>query len=324
MTSSSKFFFALGLFASVLTSSLAGADATVAIDGSAQYKTVQEAINASPQTASAEHPWTILVKPGTYRELVYVQREKRHVRLVGEDAATTKITYDLKANQPGPDGQGIGTFRTPTVTIDADLFTVENLTLENSAGAVGQALALRVDGDRVVFRRCRFIGWQDTIFINRGRQYFQDCFITGATDFIFGGATAFFENCEILIAGNGYITAASTPPEQPYGYVFDKCRITTAKPELKTYLGRPWRAYAATVFLRTDMAAVVRSEGWHNWGKPEREQTTRYAEFGSTGPGAESAKRVSWARALTETEASAITIESVLGGSDHWQPRAQP
>ncbi len=296
------------------------ADAIVAADGSGQYTTVQAAINAAPQNTAPDNVWTILVKPGTYREVVYIQREKRHMRLVGEDAATTIITYDLRAGTVGPDGEKIGTFRTPTVQIDADDFTVENITLANTAGATGQALALRVDGDRVAFRNCRFLGWQDTVFINRGRQYFENCYIAGATDFIFGGATAWFENCEIHIAGNGYITAASTPPTAEFGYVFNRCRITGANTDVRTYLGRPWRAHSATIFLRTEMSVNVRPEGWHNWGRPEREATVRYAEFASTGPGAPAGKRVAWAPLLSERDAAAITPARVLGGLDGWQP----
>ena len=223
-------------------------------------RTVQEAINAAPQNTSDERRWVILIKAGTYREIVYVQREKRFVSLVGEDPATTIITYDLHANLVGADGKPIGTFRTPTVVIDADDFTAENLTFENSAGPVGQALALRVDGDRVVFRNSRFLGWQDTIFLNRGRHYFEDSFITGHVDFIFGGATAFFERCHIHVLRNGYITAASTPAEQIHGLVIANSRITGA-PGVKTYLGRPWRDYAQTTFLRTDMSDVVRRRG---------------------------------------------------------------
>ena len=165
----------------------------------AQYRTVQEAINAAPQTTSVDRPWIIYIKAGTYKEIVYVQREKRFVTLVGEDPATTTITYGLHANMIGADGKPIGTFRTPTVQIDADDFSAENLTFENSAGPVGQALALRVDGDRVVFRNSRFLGWQDTIFVNRGRHYFGDSLIAGHVDFIFGGATAYFDRCSIHV-----------------------------------------------------------------------------------------------------------------------------
>ena len=298
-------------------------DAIVAADGTGQYRTVREAIDASPQITHAGSHWTILVKPGTYRELIHVQREKRFTSLVGEDAEKTVITYDLFANVPGPDGKPIGTFRTPTVTIDADDFTVENLTLENSAGPKGQALALRVDGDRVAFRHCRFLGWQDTILTNRGRQYFEDCTIVGALDFIFGGATVFFERCHIRCAGDGYITAASTPDFQPYGYVFSHCTVTGATPEVRTYLGRPWRDFAQTVFLNTEMSAVVRPAGWHNWSKPVAEQTAHYAEFNSTGPGAKPAERVPWSRQLTAEEAAKFTVAAVLGGTDGWNPTAK-
>lgn len=298
------------------------ADAVVAADGSAQYTTVQEAINAAPQNTRVTKRWTILVKPATYKEIIYVQREKRFVHLRGEDAAKTILTYDLHANLIGKDGKPIGTFRTPSTYIDADDFSAENLTFENTAGPVGQALALRVDGDRVAFRNCRFLGWQDTILVNRGRHYFERCFINGHVDFIFGGATVWFEQCQIECRGDGYITAASTPDGQPFGYVFNGCEITGTKAGVKTYLGRPWRDFAATVFQHTKMAEVVRPEGWHNWSKPEREQTTRYAEFGSTGPGANTDKRVAWARRLTAEEAQAITVSRVLAGSDGWQPTA--
>jgi pectinesterase len=298
------------------------ADAVVAADGSGKYTNVQDAINAAPQLAQAGAHWTILVKPGRYHELVYVQREKRFISLIGEAADKTVITYDLRASQLGSDGKPIGTFRTPTVHIDADDFTVENLTFENSAGRVGQALALRADGDRIIFRHCRFLGFQDTILLNRGRQYFDHCYIAGATDFIFGGATAYFDSCEIHCVADGYLTAASTPDSQPFGFVFSHTKITGEKPEIRTYLGRPWRPYASTIFLYTEMSDNIRPEGWNNWKKPDAEKTSRYSEFGSTGPGAKPDARVSWTKPLTEPEAQALTIQKVLGGNDGWNPAA--
>jgi pectinesterase len=298
------------------------ADAIVAADGSGQYRTVRAAIDACPQiTFDDGRRWTIYVRAGTYRELIYIQREKRFVRVLGEDAATTKISFDLYNDYPAPDGKVIATFRTPTVMLDADDFTFENITLENSAGPKGQALAIRVDGDRAKFLRCRFIGWQDTILVNRGRHYFEDCYITGATDFIFGGATAWFEGCHIEVAGNGYITAASTPDFQAHGYVFNRCRITGAKAGVRTFLGRPWRDYAQTVFLDTEMSDVVDPKGWNNWGKAHAEKVANYAEFNNTGPGATPEQRVAWAKKLTAVQAANYTIEKVLGGSDHWDPR---
>lgn len=311
----------LGLAASV---GARAADAVVAADGSGQYRTIQEAINAVPQTTSAAQPWVIRVAPGTYEEVVYVQREKRFVRLVGDDAATTILSFGLYAGQLGLDGKPIGTFRTPTLQLDADDFTLENITVRNSAVRVGQALAIRVDGDRAVFRRCVFVGWQDTIFVNRGRQYFEACRIEGATDFIFGGATAWFEGCEIVCLGDGYITAASTPAEAPFGFVFNGGVIRATDPKVATYLGRPWRDHASTVFLRVEMGAVVKPAGWHNWGKPAREKTSRYREFANTGPGAATDARAPWAPALTPVEAERITVGRVLGGSDGWSPQRNP
>lgn len=293
-------------------------DAVVSSDGTGSSASVQEAINKAPQTTTAENPWTILVKPGTYKELVHIQREKRFVRLIGEDAATTTITYNLFASMKGPDGKDIGTFRTPSVLIDADDFTIENLTLENSAGPVGQALAVRVDGDRVTFRSCRFLGHQDTVLLNRGRQYFENCTITGTVDFIFGGATAWFERCTLhCLRDGGYITAASTPAESPYGFVFSNCSITAATPGIKVYLGRPWRPFASTIFLNTLMDGCVRPVGWHNWGQPDREKTTRYSEINSTGPGADPSERVSWARRIDAEQAGKMKPEKVLSG---WKP----
>jgi len=292
---------------------------TVAADGSAKFKTVQEAIMSVP-AGTVTSPVIIRIRPGTYKELVYVQHEKRFFHLIGDDPEKTILTYNLNANMQGLDGKPIGTFRTPSTIIDADDFTAENITFENSAGPVGQALAIRVDGDRAAFRNCRFLGWQDTILINRGRQYFDHCYIAGHVDFIFGGATAFFERCHIHCLRNGYITAASTPSDRPYGFVFSHCRITGESADVRTYLGRPWRDFASVVFLHTEMTEVVQPAGWHNWNLPNREQTSRYAEFNSTGAGAKAAARVSWSRQLTKADAKGITVKTVLGGTDGWNP----
>ena len=297
-------------------------DALVAADGSSHYTTVRAAIDAAPQlTHAGAGRWTIFVKAGTYREIVYIQREKRFIALVGEDAEKTILTFDLYNDYPAPDGKPIATFRTPTVILDADDFTMENLTIANTAGPQkGQALAIRVDGDRAVFRRCRFLGYQDTLLVNRGRHYFEDCYIAGSTDFIFGGATAYFKGCTLHARLSGYLTAASTPDFAPHGYVFAHCKITGESAEVKTYLGRPWRDYAQTVFLFTAMSAHVRPEGWDPWKKPYAEKVSRYAEFGSTGPGANPAARVKWAKPITESDALALTPQKVLGGADGWDP----
>jgi pectinesterase len=298
----------------------AGFSATVAADGSGQFTSVQDAVNAAPQTTSPASPWIIRVGAGTYRERVYVQREKRFVRLVGEDPSRTTVAFDLYASMAGPDGKPIGTFHTPTVWIDADDFSVENLTIANTAGKKGQALALRVDGERVAFKNCRFLGWQDTVLVNRGRQYFAGCAIAGAVDFVFGGSTAYFEGCEIRCLGDGYITAASTPAGQEYGLVFSNCRILGEPQAVRTYLGRPWRPYASVTFVGTAMTDVVRPAGWHNWNKPASERTARYAEYASSGAGADPAARAPWATTSGGPAPGGFTAARVLGGSDHWDP----
>lgn len=299
------------------------ADAIVAADGSGNFTSIQEAISKAPMKTGRSDPrWVILVKPGTYRERIHVQRERGNVLVTGEDATTTTIVFGLHATLPGEDGKPIGTFRTPTVWIDGDGMEWRDLTIANDAGPVGQALALRVDGDRVSFRGCRFRGWQDTILLNRGRQYFADCLIEGHVDFIFGGGTAWFDRCTIRCLKDGYITAASTPDGVPHGFVFADCMIT-GEDGVKAYLGRPWRDFARTVFLRTEMAAVIRPEGWHDWDKPQAHATTFYAEHGSTGPGARPEARVSWAKQLGVAEATALTPKAVLGGADGWDPTAE-
>jgi pectinesterase len=291
----------------------------VAADGSAKFRSVEEAIMAVP-SGSRENPVIIHIGPGTYKELIYVQREKSYFKLVGENATNTILSFALYAGITNAEGKPIGTFKTPSTTIDADDFSAENLTFENAAGPVGQALAIRVDGDRASFRDCRFLGWQDTILLNRGRQYFEKCQIAGHVDFIFGAATAWFEKCQIRCLGNGYITAASTPADQPYGFVFSHCTIAGAKPGVKTFLGRPWRIYASTIFLNTEMSEVVRPEGWFDWKKPEAHTTARYAEFNSSGPGADPSQRESWTKQLTAAQAKEISVGKVLGGADGWNP----
>jgi pectinesterase len=293
----------------------------VAADGSAPFTSLQSAIMSVP-SGSRENPVVIHIAPGTYKELVYIQREKRFFKLVGENPTNTILTFDLSAGITNVEGRPIGTFRTPSTTIDADDFTAKNLTFENSAGPVGQALAIRVDGDRASFRNCRFLGWQDTILLNRGRQYFENCYICGDVDFIFGAATAWFEKCEIHALRDGYLTAASTPEDQPFGFVFSNSKITGENSGVKTFLGRPWRIYAGTIYLNCEMSGIVRPEGWNDWKKPEAHATVRYAEFNSTGPNANPAGRPGWTKQLNKSEAKKITVKKVLGGADAWNPNA--
>ncbi|MBB5353643.1 pectinesterase [Haloferula luteola] len=288
-------------------------DATVAADGSGDFTSIQQAIMAAPYRAATE-PWIIRILPGTYAERVYVQQERGNLRLVGDHATTTRLTAGIHANMTGPDGQPVGTFRTATLHIDGDGFEIENLTVENSAGPVGQALALRADGDRLIFRHCRFLGWQDTILCNRGRHYFEDCEILGHCDFIFGAATAWFEQCRIHSLKDGYITAASTPANQAYGLLFHRCTIT-GEPDVQTYLGRPWREFAMTAFIDCTMDASIRPDGWKEWNAADPAKTVRYGESSNQGPGAATEHRVPWAHHPVD---DALSPETVFNG---WEPR---
>jgi pectinesterase len=206
------------------------------------------------------------------------------------------------------------TFHTATLLVQGDDFRAENLTIENTAGPVGQAVALAVEADRCVFENCRMLGNQDTLYADgaNARQYYKNCYIDGTTDFIFGSATALFENCAIHSKADSYITAASTPKGRPYGFVFLKCKLTAANGVKKVFLGRPWRSYAKTVFIECDMGAHIRPEGWHNWGSKEKERTVYYAEGGNTGPGAETDKRVSWSVVLPNEQLKKYCAKEVL------------
>ena len=313
----SKLAASLGILILAAPILLAQTNLYVATDGSAKFTSVQDAIMAVPM-GTHENPVVIHLAPGVYKELIYIQREKRFFKLVGENPTNTILTFNLNANLTNAWGKAIGTFKTPSTTIDADDFIAENLTFENSAGPVGQALAIRVDGDRATFRNCRFLGWQDTILLNRGRQYFENCYICGHVDFIFGAATAWFEHCEIHALRGGYLTAASTPVDVPFGFIFSNCKIT-GEPGVKTLLGRPWRQFASTIYLNCELSDAVQPKGWFDWGKPH--DTIRYAEFNSTGAGANPTNRVDWSKQLKKSEAEKITVEKVLGGADNWDPK---
>jgi pectinesterase len=295
--------------------------AVVAPDGTGNFRTIQAAIDAAP-TGTPAHPSVIVVKPGVYHELLYIQREKRYVELLGTDPKTTIVTFNLSARTLGPDGLPLGTFRTATLDMDADCFTMANFTVQNTAGPVGQALALRVDGDRDLFRNCRFLGWQDTIFANRGRQDFDHCTIAGAIDFIFGGATALFDRCTLIELRDkgGDLTAPSTPADQPYGFVFRHCRIT-ASPGVRpgsVGLMRPWRAHGESAFIDCALSNAVSARGWDSWAG--REATCRAEEFGSRtldGQPVNHEARPHWVHWLTPQQATLFVPAKVLGG---WVP----
>ncbi|MFD3000685.1 pectinesterase family protein [Pontibacter toksunensis] len=293
-------------------------DFVVAKDGSGDFKTVQEAINAVPDFR--KNQTTVFIKNGVYKEKLVLPPSKTAVKFVGEDVQKTILTHDDYAAKKNRFGEEMGTTGSTSFYVFGDDFTAENITFENSAGPVGQAVAVRVDGDKVMFTNCRFLGYQDTLYPHgeKSRQYYKNCYIEGTTDFIFGWSTAVFENCEIYSKeGGSYITAASTLEGTPYGFVFLNCRLTGNAPANSYYLGRPWRPYAKTVFINTHMGNHIKPEGWHNWNKPDAEKTTFYAEYNSRGPGAAPAKRVKWAHILTKEQAGAYTLEKIFGD---WEP----
>lgn len=285
-------------------------------NGTGHFRNIQQAID-SVRAFNPAGRVTIFIKKGYYKEKLNLPTHVCNVRLLGEDKFQTIINYDDHANI-----NKMGTFRTSTFKISGNDITLENLTVENTAAQLGQAVALHVEGDRVIFKNCRFLGNQDTIYTGREnmRQYFLNCYIEGTTDFIFGPSTAWFEQCEILCKKDSYITAASTAQNIKYGYIFNNCTIKLSDDVTKMYLGRPWRAYAMTVFMNCELPQGIIASGWDNWRNPENEKTARYAEYNNRGKGANTKMRVSWAKQLTPSEAALITPENVLKGYDHWNP----
>ena len=291
----------------------------VAQDGSGDFPTIQRAVDHALDNAPADRGrLTIEIRPGTYKERVILPPDMPRVTFLGSDACTTVITAGMSAKEAG------GTFLTATVTVYGAEFEAQNITFENTFGPGSQAVAMTVYSDRAVFRNCRFLGWQDTLYAAGGRQYYVNSYIAGAIDFIFGNAAAVFDQCEIHSSGPGYVTAESrTLPDGPQGFVFHHCRLT-AEPDLKgIFLGRPWRAYSRVVYVDCWMGAHIRPEGWNNWDKPEDEKTAWYGEFGSEGPGSNQSGRVKWARRLSTAEADQFRPEIFLRGNDGWNPAAE-
>jgi len=289
---------------------------TVAQDGSGDYKTIQEAVNSCRAFQTADK--IIYIKNGIYKEKVLIDSFLTHIKLVGESTEKTILTFGDYAGK-----ENMGTFRSYTLKITGDDIVVENLTIENSAGEVGQAVALHVEGDRCIFRNCRILGNQDTVYAagQKSRQYFVDCYIEGTTDFIFGAATAIFDRCTIHSKRDSFITAANTPQGRSFGYVFRNCKLTANPDVKKVYLGRPWRDYAKTVFLNCEMGGHILPEGWHNWDRPSSEKTSFYAEFQCSGIGAKSCKRVNWSHQLRKKEAKQYTLKTIFKQEQNsWTP----
>ena len=300
-------------------------DIVVDQTGHGDYMTVQEAVNAVPNY-SHDKITTILIKAGTYKECIDIPHTKFRMKIMGQGTDRTILTYDRYAEQLWPDNDfKVGTSGSASIYIHSSYVTFEDITFENTAGEgkeIGQAVAVFTDGDFLFFRRCRFIGNQDTLYTygrfgKEGgikRNYFLDCYIEGTTDFIFGPSIAYFENCHIHSKKNSYVTAASTLPGQKYGYVFRNCRLTAAPGIDKCYLGRPWGAYAKTVFIDSELGSHIVPDGWHDWekaGKPDTKKNSYYAEYGSTGPGAKG-PRVKWAHTLKPKDLKDYTFEKVM------------
>jgi pectinesterase len=288
-------------------------DFVVAKDGSGNFRTVQEAIDAVPDMRRKET--VIYIKKGVYKEKLVLAESKNMVHFIGESKDSTILTYDDYASKKNAFGEEIGTSGSSSFYIYGKDFTAEQLTFENSSGPIGQAVAVFVAGDRAKFSNCRFLGFQDTLYTYgyESRQYYEDCYIEGTVDFIFGASVAVFSNCTIFCKKGGYITAASTPESKQFGYVFFQCRITGDAPVNSYYLGRPWRPFAKTAFINCGLGAMIRPEGWHNWNKPDAERTTVYAEYNNSGPGADNSRRVAWSHQLTRETAALYTLENILG-----------
>ena len=299
----------------------------VSRDGTGQFRNISDAIEVC--RAFMEYHKVIFVKKGIYKEKLVVPQFLTNIEICGEDRDNTIITWDDHANiladitplTAQGDVKKIGTFRTFTLKIEGSHITLKNITIENNAARLGQAVALHTEGDCLTFINCRFLGHQDTVYTGNAktRLFFDNCYIEGTTDFIFGPSTAWFENCDIFCKANSYITAASTPQDVPYGYIFNNCRITTDANVDKVYLGRPWRDYGYTLFMNCELPRQILPEGWHQW-RPEAVKTARYLEYNNRGDGAATDKRVSWSRQLTKKEAQMITREAVFAIHDTWNP----
>lgn len=295
-------------------------DFTVATDGSGDFTTVQAAINAVPEMRA--NRTFIHIKPGIYKEKLTLPANKTNISFIGDDALKTILTFDDYAQKKNRFGENIGTSGSSSFFVYGDGFSAENITFENSAGPVGQAVAVRIDGDKVCFRNCRFLGFQDTLYPHgdRSRQYYKNCYIEGTVDYIFGFSTCYFEECTLFCKTAGYVTAASTPLTSKYGFVFKNCSIEGNAPDGSFYLGRPWRPYANVVFLDCKISKVIHPQGWNNWGNAENEKTAFYAEYNCTGDGANTSKRVTWAKQLTANDLPNYNRNAVL---TDWKPDKQ-
>ncbi len=290
----------------------------VAQDGSGNFSTVQEAFHSIPENNTI--PVTVFVKDGIYKEKLHLDSTKDFVTLIGEDAFKTILTYDDHTGTVTRDGNVINTMTSHSFLIKADHFTAKNITIQNNAGfTAGQAVALESDGDEEQYYNCRFIGFQDVLFTKNqnSRQFYKDCYIEGTTDFIFGPSTVWFDHCHIHSKKNSHVTAASTPQDHEFGYVFTDCIVTGDTSLHSVSLGRPWRPYASVIYIHCYLGPQIKPEGWSNWNTTDNYKTARFAEYENYGPGAHQSNRVSWSKQLNDTEIKKYTIGYVLNG---WLP----
>ena len=290
----------------------------VAKDGSGNYKTVQQALDAI--TLNNKKPITIFIKNGIYKEKLHLDSSKNFVTVIGEDKFKTILTYDDHTGKVSPKGDTINTRTSASFVVKANNFTAENITFQNNAGfSAGQAVGLESDGDKASFYNCRIVGNQDILFTNNdnSRQYYKDCYIEGTTDFIFGSSTVWFERCHIHSKKNSHVTAASTPQQHQFGYVFSDCILTGDTTLHSVSLGRPWRQYANIAYIHCYIGPHIKPEGWSNWNNTDNYKTTRYSEYKNYGPGANISSRVSWSHQLTDEEVKKYTLKNVSGD---WDP----
>jgi pectinesterase len=344
------------LACALLTPALCAQDIHIRVDPSAPHANPgneERTVFPTIQNALDHHPWPspnslgkdgkparvyIEIVPGTYTERVIVTQNHPNITFIGKGKSPEDvvITNSLNAKQAG------GTFFTETVEVNGPGFQADNVTFENSAGNTGQAVAIAVRSDRAIFKHCRFLGHQDTLFADYGRQYYVDSYIEGGVDFIFGNAAAVFDHTELHANGPGYLTAQSrTSPDQPTGYIILNSKVTSSlapdPPDSVTsgegsrapvrrgsiYLGRPWRPYSRVVYINTELPADLNPAGWDHWNNPANAQTAYYAESSNTGPGANPSAQVKWSHQLSSAQAQQYLPKNFLSGSDHWQPEAE-
>lgn len=288
----------------------------VAQDGSGDYQTISEALKKLK--GDSEESVRIYVKNGVYNEKILVNYTVNNVTIEGESRDSTIISNGDYAQL-----RNMGTSGSYTLRIDGNNITLKNLTIENTAGQVGQAVALHTTGDKIYVKDCNILGNQDTLYASgrNARNLFDNCYIEGTVDFIFGAATALFRNCHIHAKSDSYLTAASTAIDNPVGYVFHKCKVTAAPDVKNVHLGRTWRPYASTFFIECELPAAINPKGWHNWGKTENEATARYGEYNCTGEGVKENGRVNWRKKLNAEDAAWLTDPSrIFTRNSVWIP----